>query len=92
MAMQNWWMRGSFDNKSTRINTGTRGKDGGFNLYINQKVGGVSKTALHIQGHSNEAGLVLAFEYPTHLDLPGLRVYQSDALDRVYRVTMVSER
>ena len=56
--MRNFWMDASIDGRKSELVGGPASKDGGMNVVIRQRVGGLSKVAFRIECYANGDELV----------------------------------
>ena len=68
--VRNFWIELSVDGKQTRVATGPRGKDGGFELTIRQRDKGDIITGMMIRGYADLDKLVI--EATTDTGTPNL--------------------
>ena len=54
--MRNFWIEATIDGKKTKLASGPRSKDGGFELFIYQRVNGESVNVLTVTGHAPTKG------------------------------------
>lgn len=68
---RNWYMNGSVDGRSSRIEGGPRSKDGGFDLTIHQRENGGVADGLRVTGLARTDGtLVLVASTTDDADYP----------------------
>lgn len=73
--VRNFWIELNVDGKRTRIATGPRNKDGGFELTVYQRDKGDVRKALYLSGYAHSDGLLRLTIDP---DMP-VRTYDDSA-------------
>lgn len=64
MAVRNFWVRADIDGRVTPLAGGPRAKDGGFSLYIYQRVDGLPQRVISIEGRAYDDGTLSLFIKP----------------------------